>query len=34
MTLDLLNADGTLGNEIFYDRTVLYQPRQGRMFCA
>ena len=34
MTLDLLNADGTLGNEIFYDRTVLYQPRQGRMLCA
>ena len=34
MTLGAFNADGTLGNEIFYDRTVLYQPRQGRMLCA
>jgi len=34
ITLGLLDADGTLGNEIFYDRTVLYQPRQGRMLCA
>ena len=34
MTLGILKADGTLGNEIFYDRTVLYQPRQSRMLCA
>ena len=34
MTLGMLDADGTLGNEIFYAHTMLYQPRQGRMLCA
>lgn len=34
MTLGVLNADGTLGNELFFDHTVLYQPRQGRLLCA
>jgi len=34
MTLGVFDADGTLGNELFFDRTVLYQPRQGRMLCT